>query len=71
MASQRDYSAAAAALLALIRHEVDEIMPQVPIFLRGKIPVDKEPEVAAALAKAAVDALDADRAKQKTEQSTA
>jgi hypothetical protein len=70
MASQRDYSVVATALLALIRHEVDVVMPQVPFFLRGKIPVDKEPEVAATLAKAAVDALDADRVKQKTEQNT-
>jgi hypothetical protein len=70
MASQRDYAAAAAAVLTLIRADVSEIMPDVPFFLRGQIPVEKEPDIAMALARVAVDALDADRALQKQEQNT-
>ena len=48
--------AATAALLALIQQEVHDIMPQIPFLLRGKIPVDKEPEAAALLAKTALNA---------------
>ena len=68
MASERDYNAGAVAALAYIKHEVATL--PIPPFARGMIPVDKEPVAAADIAKVVIDAVDADRAKQKTEQST-
>jgi hypothetical protein len=52
--TQEAIDAATAALLALIRQEVHDIMPEIPWPLRGQIPVDKEPAAAALLAKTAL-----------------
>ena len=44
--------------LKLIRHEVEvDVLPKVPVFMRGMVPVDKEPEAAAAIAKCVLDAV--------------
>lgn len=54
--SQKAYDAGTAAALVLIRKDVADIMPQVPFPFRGMIPVDKEPEWAAHIAKVVLDA---------------
>lgn len=59
MASQRDYTVAQTAAMTVIK-EVEQL---VPGMLRGMIPVDKEPALAAHISKVVVDAVDADRAK--------
>jgi hypothetical protein len=51
--SQQAYDAAAAAILALIQKEIPLL---VPGWLQSFIPADKEPVVAAAAAKTALDA---------------
>ena len=57
--TKAQYDAGTAAALALIRHEVEvDVMPKVPAFMRGMIPVDKEPEAAATIAKVVLDAAD-------------
>jgi len=62
-ATKADYDAGTAAALALIQKEVHDIMPQIPFIFRGRIPVDKEPDAAALLAKTVIDAVEAERAK--------
>lgn len=58
MFNPSDYAIGTAAALKLIRHEVEvDVMPNVPAFFRGMIPVDKEPEAAAAITKCILDAV--------------
>ncbi len=62
MATREDYDVGTAAALALIRHEVD-VLP-IPGFVRGMIPVEREPEAAALFAKTVIDVVDDARAKR-------
>ena len=59
MFTPNDYAVGTAAALKLIRHEVDtELMPRLPMFIpKSMIPVDKEPEAAALIAKCVLDAV--------------
>jgi hypothetical protein len=58
---KRAYDVGTAAALKTIRHEVDDVvMPRVPGFMKGMIPVDKEPEAAAGITKIILDAVAAD-----------
>ena len=61
MATQPEYTAVANALLALITADINN---DVPSIWRGMIPADMAPNMAGQLAKAAVDTLDAFRAKE-------
>ena len=55
---KRAYDVGTAAALRLIRHEL-EVLP-IPGFVKGMIPVDKEPEAAAGITKIILDAVAAD-----------
>jgi hypothetical protein len=58
---KRAYDVGTAAALKIIRQEVEtEVMPKVPVFLRGMVPIDKEPEAAAGITKIILDAVAAD-----------
>ena len=58
MFTPNDYAVGTAAALKLIRYEVDtQLMPQVPMIFKNRIPVDKEPEAAAAITKCILDAV--------------
>lgn len=61
MATQAEYVAVASALNAAI---VGDEQQKVPAEFRGMIPADLAPTLAGQLAKVAVDALDAHRAKE-------
>jgi hypothetical protein len=63
MFTPADYDVGTAAALKLIRHEVEvDVLPKVPVFMRGAVPVDKEPEAAAAITKCVLDAVAASHA---------
>jgi hypothetical protein len=55
---KRAYDVGTAAALKLIRHELD-VLP-IPGFVKGMIPVDKEPAAAAGITKCVLDAVAAD-----------
>ena len=58
---KRAYDVGTAAALKIIRQEVEtEVMPKVPLFMRGMVPIDKEPEAAAGITKIILDAVAAD-----------
>jgi hypothetical protein len=58
---KRAYDVGTAAALKIIRQEVEtEVMPKVPVFMRGIVPIDKEPEAAAGITKIILDAVAAD-----------
>ncbi len=65
MATPAEYATVAAALTRLIQTDINE---DVPGWARGMIPADLAPSLAAACAKAAIDTLDAYRAKQAAQQ---
>lgn len=61
MADQSDYSTVSAALLIELQKDIND---DIPAFERSMIPIDLAPKLAGALAKTAVDTLDAHRAKK-------
>ena len=60
MTPQAEYDAGTAAALKLMRADIETMVPNM---FRGMIPVDKEPALAAAVAKVVIDAAAAVRAK--------
>ena len=60
MASTKDYQIGSATAQALIEADINK---DVPAFFRGEIPPDMPATLGAAVAKAVIDAVDAERAK--------
>lgn len=60
MATAKDYQVGAATAQALIEADIAK---DVPSFFRGEIPADMPATLGAAVAKAVIDAVDAERAK--------
>jgi hypothetical protein len=61
MAITAEYQIAAAAVFKVVQADIEK---NVPVMFRGEIPQDIVKQFAADAAKAAIDAVDADRAKQ-------
>ncbi len=61
MATQRDYQIGAAALQKIVQGDINQ---DVPALWRGMIPTHLATDLGTQGAKAVIDAVDADRAKQ-------
>jgi hypothetical protein len=60
MATTAEYQLAAAAVLKIVQADIEK---NVPVMFQGEIPQDIVKQFAADAAKAAIDTVDADRAK--------
>jgi hypothetical protein len=65
MATQPEYTAVANALVSVLQADINA---DVPSFFKGMVPANLAPELAGALAKKAVDTIDAYRAKEQPTQ---
>jgi hypothetical protein len=61
MATTAEYQIAAAAVLKVVQADIEK---NVPVMFQGEIPQDIVKQFAADAARTAIDAVDADRAKQ-------
>lgn len=61
MATTQDYAIGSAAALAVVNADIQK---DVPSFFQGEITDDLKQQIASGVAKAVIDAVDADRAKR-------
>jgi tRNA nucleotidyltransferase (CCA-adding enzyme) len=61
MATAQDYQVGTAAAQTVIQADINQ---DVPVFFRGDIPAQMVAQIAASVAKAVIDAVDTERAKQ-------